>query len=111
MKNIKEPAFGHSFPGDEKKGWDSEEIPGLTKQEYTCIKLGIPESGDEDIDALIRKANRMRIAEKAMQGLLTIFYDPVNSEQMNIVPNLQNSEYMALLAVQSADCLLKQLNP
>lgn len=75
---------------------------GLTKQEYACIKLGIPESGDEDIDALIRKSNRMRIAEKAMQGLLSnhLFVDSMDSQVI-----------ICKEALKYSDELLKQLNP
>lgn len=36
----------------------------LTKREYACIHLGIPESGDAELDALIRKAERSKIAEE-----------------------------------------------
>jgi hypothetical protein len=43
---------------------------GFTKRESACIQLGIPESGDPDLDLLIRKSNRQKAAVKAMQGIL-----------------------------------------
>lgn len=64
---------------------------GLTKREYACIHLGIPESGDAELDALIRKAERKKIAAMAMQGLI-----PGNVE-----------EY----AIDIAEALLSALEP
>ena len=43
---------------------------GITKREYACIHLGIPESGDAELDALIRKAERKKIAVMVLQGLI-----------------------------------------
>lgn len=40
----------------------NEELTSLTKREYACIHLGIPESGDQELDALIRKAERNKTA-------------------------------------------------
>lgn len=44
--------------------------PGLTKREYAAILLRVPDSGDPDIDAMIRTARRQEIASAQMQGLL-----------------------------------------
>lgn len=44
---------------------------GLTKRERACIDLRIPESGDPELDALIKKAQRQEMAAKAMQGILS----------------------------------------
>ena len=43
---------------------------GLTKREYACIHLGIPKSGDAELDALIRKAEMKKIAVMVLQGLI-----------------------------------------
>lgn len=43
---------------------------GFTKRERACIDLRIPESGDAELDALIKKARRQEFAAKALQGLL-----------------------------------------
>lgn len=42
---------------------------GLTKLEQACIALGIPETGDPELDALILKSERKRISAMAMQAL------------------------------------------
>lgn len=43
---------------------------GLTKREHACIALRVPETGDPEIDALIRAAQRRDVAAMAMQGLI-----------------------------------------
>lgn len=44
---------------------------GLTKRELAAIHLRVPKSGDDDIDAMIRDANRRDAAAIAMQGMLS----------------------------------------
>lgn len=41
---------------------------GITIREHAAIELRIPHSGDDQIDAMIRKANRRDLAKAAMQG-------------------------------------------
>ena len=43
---------------------------GLSKLEYTCIHLGVPKTGDPDLDAVIREGERRRVAAMALQGVL-----------------------------------------
>lgn len=40
------------------------------KREHWCAKLRIPESGNPELDAMIRKALRRDLAAMAMQGSL-----------------------------------------
>lgn len=42
----------------------------MTVREYAAIHLGVPDSGDAELDAMIRKANRMEFAKSAMRGQL-----------------------------------------
>lgn len=42
---------------------------GMTKREHAAITLRVPDSGDEQIDAMIRQANRRDAAVAAMQGI------------------------------------------
>ncbi|XUO88459.1 hypothetical protein RVM26_04995 [Halomonas sp. KM072] len=72
MKNLDTPdspceGGGFSTCGDREFHYE-----GMTKRERACIDLRIPESGDEELDALIRKARRQELAAKAMQGYLSI---------------------------------------
>ena len=70
---------------------------GLTKREYACIHLGIPESGDAELDALIRKAERKKIAAMAMDGLI-----PGNEE---------DAGDRILYAIDIAEALISELEP
>lgn len=42
----------------------------LTKLEYACIKLGIPKSGNDELDELIHESERKRIASLALSGFM-----------------------------------------
>jgi len=53
---------------------------------------------------LLGLTKREYFAGLAMQGLLSIF-----DEGKGIVPNLENTKYMARMAVLSSDALLKEL--
>lgn len=80
---------------------------GLTKREYTCIKLGIPDSGCDEINAIIIKAERKRLAGLAMQGMMSAqterFANGMPLDQMSIIAYCKES-------IQIADELLKQLD-
>lgn len=68
---------------------------GMTKREHAAITLRVPNSGDEQLDAMIRQANRRDAAVAAMQGLLTAGH----GEEVEI----------ACDAVRYADALLARL--
>lgn len=44
--------------------------PKFTKREQACLSLGIPKSGNPELDALILESERKRIAVEAMGGVL-----------------------------------------
>lgn len=92
-----------AFPVEHLHAFDSS---GLTKREYACIKLGIPETGDEELDELIRKSEHKRIAIAAMNGLLAnnIYHNPREKQQMISVPAL------AQAATSYADAILSELS-
>lgn len=72
--------------------------PGLTKRELACILSGVPETGIEEVDAVIRKARRERIAARAMQGLCA---DPRVDDCF---------EGIAVMARKAADALIAELD-
>ncbi len=41
---------------------------GFTQREYAAIHLCIPDSGNDELDAMIRRAQRERLAGQAMQA-------------------------------------------
>lgn len=59
------PAFARSGGGI-KNNQD-----GMTLREYAAIKLKVPDSGDEELDAMIRKSRRQELAGLAMQGIIS----------------------------------------
>jgi hypothetical protein len=75
----------------------TEQLKGLTKREYACIKLGIPKTGDPELDEIIKKAERKRIAGLAMQGILS-------NNRVNI-----NEEENMSACIKIADEFLKQI--
>ena len=75
---------------------------GLTKREHFCLQMGVPETGDPELDDIIRKGERKRIASMAMQGLIAADYKS-GSEKMN-------EEDITLMAISYADNLLMGLD-
>lgn len=71
---------------------------GLSVQELAAIKLRVPDSGDEHLDAMIKQANRRDLAGQALAGLCNrVRYDgdgPVAT---------------AMEAVEHADALIAEL--
>jgi len=43
---------------------------GLTKKEFFCLHHGVAETGDPELDEIIRKGNHQKAAMAAMQGIL-----------------------------------------
>ena len=75
--------------------WD---LSGLTKREHACIALRVPETGDPELDALIRTAQRRDVAAMAMQGYIT----RISGCDLGAV---------AFDSVMAADALLAELEP
>ena len=57
--------------------------PGMTVRQYAAIHLCVPDSGDADLDAMIRRAQRERLAGKIIMGLVT---NP--NDEPSIEPNI-----------------------
>ena len=54
---------------------------GLTKREMFCLHMGVAETGDANLDAIIRKGNRQKMAMAAMQGVLSP-YTPISPSEL-----------------------------
>lgn len=70
---------------------------GLTKRETFCLHMGVAETGDAELDAIIRKGNRQKMATQMMEACRS-----------------RNSEYgswedMAKDAIEMTDALLAEL--
>lgn len=101
-----EPAF--SMPCGE--GRDKQNIPvynvsnnGMSKRCYAAIELRVPDSGEEWLDEMIKKANKRDAARAAMQGLLSSV-NPRMFLDDNMVRTIISNAY------QYADETLKQEN-
>lgn len=87
---------------DELGGQHSELFAeGLTKREHAAIELGIPDSGTEWLDDMIRKAQLRDLAGLAMQGLLA---NGIVNEYKATGPDDN-----AILSLANADALLAEL--
>lgn len=64
MSNHDDPAMPADGPAKEAPNgmFYRNRLPGLSKREYAAIHLRVPDSGDEVIDAMIRKAQRRDVA-------------------------------------------------
>jgi len=72
------------------------QLGGMTLREHAAITLRVPNSGDDQLDAMIRQANRRDAAVAAMQG-------------MSMNASIDDATALAECAVAFADALLARL--
>lgn len=99
---------------------DTHSTGGLTKRELEAIELRVPMSGDDQIDAMIRVANRRDAAAMAMQGLLSdrrtmtdlgeAFAVVNNQEQGSNLHVAGLRKLISMMSVAHADALIAELN-
>lgn len=68
MEQIKDG--GPAFPGPDQAEQSVDIHEGMTLRQYAAIHLRVPDSGQQWLDDMIRKAERNELAAKAMQGML-----------------------------------------
>jgi hypothetical protein len=87
---------------------DSEDMggSGLTKREHFCLKMGVANTGDEELDAIIRKGVEQKLAGRAMQGLLA---NPVMGDSDLHSNHREWVEDMTSTSIEFAKALLSQL--
>lgn len=74
---------------------------GLTKREYAAIHLRVPKSGNEELDEMIREAQRNEMAARAMHGLLAGPRDRPDGQNMT-------EEWASEASYIIADAMLKE---
>lgn len=79
---------------------------GLSMREYLSAHLRVRDTGDAHMDAMISAANRMRIAESAMQGMLA-GHAWASHADLDSKSKIQSC---AATAVAMADALINELN-
>lgn len=100
MKSVDMPSVGIGYDEVECRELNAASR-GLTKREQACITLGLPETGDEELDALIRKSERKRVAAKLMAAWVSHHGESGEYKY--------NSGQAAINSVLDADALLKEL--
>lgn len=106
MKNSDMPSMPSGQEQDFNNVGFNPAYYGLTKREQACISLGTPETGDEELDAIIKKSERKRIASKAMMAYLNGQLSWTNGVDGGYTPP---PEEAAKEAVNYADALLAEL--
>lgn len=107
---VKNDIMNNKLPGSDEPAMPTNMRYGLSKIEYACIHLELPDSGTEWLDELIAKKQRQSIAAKAMEGILS------NEEIHQAViktaksKNTTSDEVVSGLSIELADTLLSQLN-
>jgi hypothetical protein len=98
MKNADMPAMPYI---EYQSGGDPVlTCEGLTKREQFCLNMGVAETGDSELDDVIRNGNKQKFAAMAMQGLCSKSKAPENLASMNQIIKA---------AAEVADALLKEL--
>jgi aconitase B len=92
MSDLNEAAFARP----RSEGTIKSSI-GLTKREYAAIHLRVPMSGNPELDAMIREAQRNELAARAMEGLVS---------QLNLYH--VSVDEVAELSYRQADAMLKE---
>lgn len=96
MSNANEPAYPARLKRPDRDYGTAEALyPGMTKREHAAILLRVPKSGNDEIDAMIRAANRRDAAKMAMYGY--------------IAQHLRNFSDIANESIDAADALLAKL--
>ena len=90
MNNADKPAM--PIP----RGVYNNDTAGLTKREQACLTMGVADTGDAELDAIITKGNKNKFAGLAMKGLLAHY-------------GTDGAGECALYAVDYANALLKAL--
>ncbi|UXC37154.1 hypothetical protein [Cupriavidus gilardii] len=89
---------GPAFPGPDQE-------QGMTLRQYAAIKLRVPESGDQWLDDMIRKAQRDELATKALPAVYRDLWDDVRAGRHGCVPE-EWKMGVALDAYALADAML-----
>ena len=78
---------------------------GLTKREQACITLGAPETGDPDLDEIIMKSERKRIASLCLPSIISSL---PQFESLGYLA--QEDSWYAAQSIDYADALLEELS-
>ncbi len=98
------PDSNPAFPTRHQNGFLKE---GMSLRDYACIRLGIPETGKDWLDKIIRKSLRDRFAGQVIEGLCTGCAGYLGSEFSAYAKGSCNAA-LAKRAVALADAMLAE---
>lgn len=114
MSNVNDggPAFPQVLQYDAAGRCVSEAMYGMSLRQFAAIQLRVPNSGDEQIDAMIRQSNRRDFAGQAMAGLLANDSDGTwfNDDGTVCKTIKEISVIIARHSCTYADTLIEELN-
>ena len=93
MNNADEPAM--AMPENEFNSL----YYGLSKREQFCLQMGVPKTGDPELDDIINEGNKIKLAGLAFQAIIIGNQADINSL----------GKGAAIDAAESADALLAEL--
>ena len=108
MKNADMPAMPISEEDTDRIIDGVEIFTGITKREKFCLKMGVPETGDKDLDDIIHKGNRVKLSGQAMQALIPVYWERYTQEHYGTAEELVKC--LMESSVGHADALLKGLD-
>lgn len=97
MKNSDMPAMPYVVPSDTI----IQPYEGMTKREIFCLQSGVADTGDEGLNAIIRKANRQKMAAHICSGFISGGFDLAG-------PRYRFNELVSE-SVSAADALLEEM--
>ena len=80
-----------------------EDVPGMTLRQYAAIKLRVPDSGTDWLDAMITASVRNELAAAAIATVPT-------QTSYTMLPNESHEAYVTRRAYAMANCMLARKN-
>lgn len=80
--------------------------PGMTLRQYAAIKLKVPDSGEDWLDAMILTALRNDFAEKAINAVVNMGHDELQEFTGEYEENT-TIHLVAIASYQTADAMLE----
>jgi hypothetical protein len=63
---------------------------GLTKREQFCLHMGVPETGDEELNKIISKGNEQNAAMLVTQALISNFNGSIGPDSVGNINSINN---------------------
>jgi len=104
---INDQLLESAFPRGELEIPGKRYLPaseGLNKAEYAAIHLKVPNSGNAEIDVMVRKSLRGELAQKVLVGMVSI------TPNYRLPENKSDCAKIAKLAFMLVDAMTKEMD-